>query len=167
MLKLECWPGHCAEKWRVRCYLHFIFILYTPDPDSSSYDAVRGGETRTMELWDVILWDFFEVSLFFMVFPHRSEWIRIDILLLLFIESECFPWFVLWAAEAAAAALVRAGGGGGGGLQAEIHEAVVALVLVPLLVLPLVISRQRQRRDRVVRRVLRTLHSEGVGGISR
>ena len=76
---------------------------------------------------------------------------------------------MLGAAEAAAAALVRAGGGaeGGGGLQAEVHEAVVALVLVPLLVLPLVISRQRQRRDRVVRRVLRTLHSEGVGGISR
>ena len=74
---------------------------------------------------------------------------------------------MLGAAEAAAAALVRAGGGGGGGLQAEVHEAVVALVLVPLLVLPLVISRQRQRRDRVVRRVLRTLHSEGVGVISR
>ena len=69
------------------------------------------------------------------------------------------------AAEAAATALVRAGAGGG--LQAEVHEAVVALVLVPLLVLPLVISRQRQRRDRVVRRVLRTLHSEGVGVISR
>ena len=74
---------------------------------------------------------------------------------------------MLGAAEAAAAALVRAGGGGRGGLQAEVHEAVVALVLVPLLVLPLVISRQRQRRDRVVRRVLRTLHSEGVGVISR
>ena len=68
---------------------------------------------------------------------------------------------MLRAAEAAAAALVR------GGLQAEVHEAVVPLVLVPLLVLPLVIRRQRQRRDRVVRRLLGTLHSKGVGVISR
>ena len=70
---------------------------------------------------------------------------------------------MLRAAEAAAAALVWARAG----LQAEVHKVVVALVLVPLLALPLVISRQRQRRDRVVRRVLRILHGEGVGVTSR